>query len=93
VAERRDTITEVTGSSPGSRSTCLRCECPIEKHCKGVVFHHSHKHNQVGHFCRGRHCLTPMCSCIELQLAPEPEPVPSEPSPEVTLARAISPFR
>lgn len=52
---------------------CARCDHPIERHCKGLVTHvDAYKGNrEVVTVCVGRHCLNPLCSCVDFV---EPKP-------------------
>jgi hypothetical protein len=48
---------------------CERCGHPTERHCKGGVQHVSQYKgasvNEVKRICVGRHCLNPLCSCVD----------------------------
>ena len=46
---------------------CARCDHPRARHCAGGIDHiHSYKGNQEYHVtCHTRHCLNPLCSCID----------------------------
>lgn len=56
---------------------CLRCEHVDSDHCKGGVMHFNHKEESrmvpvadraPKQACAARHCLQPLCSCVELIL-------------------------
>lgn len=46
---------------------CERCEHPEKKHCPGKIVHvGSYKGNrEYVVTCVGRHCLNPLCSCVD----------------------------
>jgi hypothetical protein len=61
-----------------SEPRCARCEHPLSEHCKGGQVHGDHKDDQrmtpmryrKGMFkCEVRHCLQPLCSCVDFQEA------------------------
>lgn len=56
---------------------CLRCEHPVSAHCKGEQLHTDHKEDarmvpqrwrRNNTICHTRHCLYPLCSCVDLVL-------------------------
>lgn len=56
---------------------CDRCDHSIEKHCKSGVKHVNHKQEmwpvaKDWHICKVRHCLLPLCSCVDF-VEPAPE--------------------
>lgn len=60
---------------------CLRCTHKAERHCPGGVVHANHKEEarmmsvasrRAASKCATRHCLEPLCSCVDL-IAGEPE--------------------
>jgi hypothetical protein len=74
---------------------CEWCHHPDSAHCAGKVFHTGWKNNEPGHVCVGRHCNYPLCSCVELILAPR-KPVArifTEQDRAVAVAASINPFR
>jgi hypothetical protein len=57
-----------------SESICARCDHPKQAHCKGNQQHTNHKEDsrmvpsawRKGTFiCEVRHCLNPLCSCVD----------------------------
>lgn len=48
---------------------CQRCEHDEKRHCKGKVEHVSQYKgasvNEVKRTCVSRHCLNPLCSCVD----------------------------
>lgn len=48
---------------------CARCDHPESRHCKGGVKHVSQYKgasvNEVIRTCVSRHCLNPLCSCVD----------------------------
>jgi hypothetical protein len=61
---------------------CARCECKRSKHCKGEQTHGNYKEDsrmvplkwrKDAVVCHTRHCLEPMCSCVDFVERPENE--------------------
>lgn len=66
---------------------CARCDCDEKAHCKGNVVHVGHYKSDREYVvtCVSRHCLNPMCSCVDFI---EPgQPIPKLwPPPELLAA-------
>jgi hypothetical protein len=64
---------------------CVYCPHDDSKHCRGEVRHQNYKDemrqviNSRTHVCHTRHCLEPMCDCVDLVL----------PSPKQELAALV----
>jgi hypothetical protein len=52
---------------------CARCDHPLTKHCPGRVTHvNAYKGNrETVTVCVSRHCLNPLCSCVDFVEIPE----------------------
>lgn len=55
---------------------CAFCQCPLSLHCKGNLAHSDHKEEarmvelkwrRGTSICKTRHCLTPLCCCVDFQ--------------------------
>lgn len=60
---------------------CARCDHDLKKHCPGNQQHSDYKeesrlievqYRKGTHICHVRHCLNPLCSCVDF-VAPAPE--------------------
>ncbi len=65
---------------------CARCDHPLSKHCPGNVQHSDYKeesrlievkYRKGTHTCHVRHCLNPLCSCVDF-IEPGPRETPAE---------------
>ena len=59
---------------------CLRCDHKKKDHCKGGVSHDSYKFTMRmaldpdPHTCTTKHCLAPLCSCVDyVELPAKPD--------------------
>ena len=53
---------------------CTRCQHPLDQHCKSEVAHADMKDEKPGitprvTVCHTRHCLNPLCSCVDFEEA------------------------
>ena len=65
---------------------CARCDHPRSRHCPGGVDHiGGYKGTQERHVtCHTRHCLNPLCSCVDLVERDEPTLASLERDPPLT---------
>ena len=59
---------------------CKRCDHELSRHCKSNQSHGCHKdesrmiplkYQKKPHICQTRHCLNPICSCVDF-IEPDP---------------------
>lgn len=57
---------------------CSRCDHPDSRHCKGEITHVSQYKGasvcEVVRVCVSRHCLNPLCSCVDFIAPPDDLP-------------------
>jgi hypothetical protein len=60
---------------------CGYCRMPLSKHCRGNVEHIDEYKNRIYRVtCRTRHCLAPLCDCVDYVEPQEKKEVQNAPA-------------